>query len=673
MRTVSARRPLRVALLLCVLQVGVGGTPGLAAQAEGRGSPGAARPSAGGGNVTAFWANDGGDKVTRDELRTRRSGRPILNRLWDGRRVRLFGARNEVVAFNMVLEAAGRTARGVDIRFAALNGPKGYRIGSAPARDRGGLFRWTGRDIELFLVRYLQIKGISRLSYETYDERHIPERLQRPRGAAGNHVGGWRNRPDHDKFYPDIAVPLELSPRFSIKAGQNQSIWADIYIPKAAPPGTFKGTVTVSEAGVVTYRVPVELEVRNFTLPDVPASKTMVATSASDIARRYTGVEYPNRGSPEDRLTKRVMDRQFQVSHRHKVSLIEGDMGEGGLDRPSDAWIPRLSGKLFTAANGYKGPGVGIGNNVYAIGTFGTWRNSWRASRAAIWDRTDRWEAWFRRNFRFTERFLYLIDESPDHAQTQKWARWMRDNPGIGRHLPSFATVDLLDAQRYLPSLGISASWISTGDDGPWQRAADRVRADRTKRLYMYNGKRPASGSFAIEDDGVALRQLPWGQHKKGVGRWFFWQATYYNDYQGGRGDTNVFETAQTFGGPASFDATYGMSGWNSSNGDGVLFYPGTDRIFRSESYGLEGPIASLRLKHWRRGIQDVDYLRLAAAKDPAAVRAVVGRMVPKALWENGVDDRGDPTWVLCPISWSTDPDDWEAAREELAGIIDGR
>jgi hypothetical protein len=114
------------------------------------------------------------------------------------------------------------------------------------------------------------------------------------------------------------------------------------------------------------------------------------------------------------------------------------------------------------------------------------------------------------------------------------------------------------------------------------------------------------------------------------------------------------------------------MSGWNSSNGDGVLFYPGTDRVFRDESYGLVGPIASLRLKYWRRGIQDVDYITLAAEVNPRAVAAIVEKMVPKVLWENGVNDPTDPTWVFAPISWSIDPADWETARRQLANIIEG-
>jgi hypothetical protein len=99
--------------------------------------------------------------------------------------------------------------------------------------------------------------------------------------------------------------------------------------------------------------------------------------------------------------------------------------------------------------------------------------------------------------------------------------------------------------------------------------------------------------------------------------------------------------------------------------------YPGTDTRYSEESYGVMGPFASLRLKHWRRGIQDVDYLTLAAAINPTRTAEIVNEVVPTVLWEYGVSDPEDPTWVLTDISWSIDPDDWEAARAELADIIE--
>jgi hypothetical protein len=226
-----------------------------------------------------------------------------------------------------------------------------------------------------------------------------------------------------------------------------------------------------------------------------------------------------------------------------------------------------------------------------------------------------------------------------------------------------------------MPSLDIVASILAAATV-PWQPAVDAVRADPGKRFFLYNGMRPASGTFTIEDDGIALRELAWGQWKLGVQRWFYWESTYYNDFQSGRGPTNVFSTAQTFGKVERTDKVLGVTGWNATNGDGVLFYPGVDAIFPDESYSIEGPISSLRLKHWRRGVQDVDYLALAASIDPASTVAIVRRMVPKVLWEVGADDLNDPTAVgpaeqPPAISWSANPDDWEAARAELADIIE--
>jgi hypothetical protein len=626
----------------------------------------------GDGAITAVWASNGGDKVTQDERRTKSPAARVMSRTWDGDAINLFGAKNEVIAFNLVLETDDAAAENVSVEFNQLNGPEGAVIKSAP-HSKDDLFSWIDRDIELFLVGYLPINGLSQVSYQTYDERHIPQRLQRPI-VGGTAIGTWSDRPDHNKSYPDIAVPIELSPTFKIAPDRNQGVWVDIYIPKDVPSGPYAGTVLIRENGDIKFRVPVKLQVRRFTLPDRPTARTMVATSYHDVAKRYTGSADPPANSADDALVRRVLDRQMMVAHRHKISLIDdnGGVTPWPQDAPRPEWLPRLNGELFSKANGYRGPGENIGNGVFSIGTYGQWQQAWYPlTRATMWDHANKWESWFAQNAPDTEHFLYLDDESENYVQTQQWARWMQTNPGVGSRLKSFATADLPKANDAMPSLDITASWFRVGPTAVWTQALANLRKNERKEFYLYNGQRPASGSFAIEDDGVALRELAWAQYKAGVDRWFFWNATYYDDYQGGRGPTNVFKIAQTFGGPPKKDPILGEKSWNYGNGDGVLFYPGTDRIFPAVSLGLEGPIASLRLKYWRRGIQDVDYIAMAAKVDPAATEAIVKRMVPKVLWEYGVSDPADPTWVRADISWSTNPDDWEAARAELADIIE--
>ena len=631
----------------------------------------ACRLAQGAGNVTAIWANDGGDKVARAELRAA-GPEPVTNSVWDGAGIRLAAARNEVIGFNVVLEAAGASAGGVSVALPALRGPGGFELVSAPAAG-AGLFAWTNRNVELFLVRYLEIKGLSRLSYETYDERHVPERMRRPWWGAGYGEGGWTNRPDHDQEYPEIAVPLELAPEFAIAAGQNQSIWVDVYVPQDAPAGAYTGCLTVAESGAATSAVPVALQVRNFALPDQPAAKTMVYLGYSDVNRRYLDDAWPEAGTSNAELSVRIRDRHFQLAHRHKISLVDDNPGAESWphDRPRPDWEPRLDGSLFTAAQGYAGPGAGTGNAVFSIGTYGSW--SWRdEGETGMWAHADAWAGWFASNAPAAERFLYLIDESDDYAQTETWAQWLAGSPGPGSNLAAFATLPLPAAVSNVPGLDVAASWFTVGDSNQWAGAAASHRAaGADRRFYLYNGKRPANGSFATEDDGVALRELAWVQYKMRIDRWFFWESTYYNNFQGGMGETRVFQSAFTFGARSETNEVLGETGWNYSNGDGVLFYPGTDRVFPEDSYEVPGPFASLRLKQWRRGIQDVDYLALAATFAPARVAQIVADMVPRALWEYGVADPDDPTWVRTDVSWSADPDRWEAARRELGDLIE--
>ncbi|MCP4215433.1 MAG: hypothetical protein GY765_12300, partial [bacterium] len=237
--------------------------------------------------VSAVWANNGEDKITRDELRATQSAASVTNSVWDGSTVSLFGAKNEVVAFNIILESSAG-AQDVSLQFNSLAGP-GSAVISSTSATGDGIVDWTTRNIELFYIRYLQIKGLSRLTWEDYDERHVPERFRRPWTGDGEASGGWTDRPDHDKYYPDIAVPMELISDFDIQVNRNQSVWVDIYIPKTAAAGVYSGNIVVKEGTDSTHSIPVQLTVRNFTLPDIANAKTMLYIEYEDINKRYIG------------------------------------------------------------------------------------------------------------------------------------------------------------------------------------------------------------------------------------------------------------------------------------------------------------------------------------------------------------------------------------------------
>lgn len=626
--------------------------------------------------LTAVWANEGGDKVTQDELRASR-GMKVTNTVWDGKTIRQFGARNEVISVNLVLESGLTDAKDVSVSLNELNGPGNAKITSkVVGKDK--VFDYVGRNIELFYVRYLQIKGLSRLSYEpTYDERHVPKRLQLPYSLPkGKSSGSFTDRPDANKFYPDIAVPIEAVNSFTIKKGTNQSIWIDIYIPKKATPGIYKGTVQVIESGKNTIAVPVEMEVMPFALPDIPSAKTMVYFSEPNINYRYTGVRWDDSlaATPEKRaIMQKVWNMHHLVAHRHKISLVNDGMDPLNTKHwKMQRWFPVFSGELFTKKYGYDGPGTGVTSGIYSIGTYGGWRSKrWSPdSETDMRINTDNWVNFFEENFPNTEFFLYLLDEpqAKDFPNVERWAKWVKNNPGPGHKMKTLVTTDEIKKSINMPSVDIG--FVMWGDEAKWKPFMNKFFKEG-KSYWGYNGTRPMNGSFAIEDDGVALRVNAWSQYKHKAARWFFWESTQYKNTSRASFETNVFAQAQTFGRINDKPhPKFGDTGSGYNNGDGVLFYPGSDIHFNNDSYGLTGPIVSLRLKQWRRGLQDVDYLKLAEAKNPVAVQALVSKMVPKTMWEVGVTDPDDPSYVHTGVSWTINPDEWEKARRALTSII---
>src|SRR5512145_1900727 len=88
-----------------------------------------------------------------------------------------------------------------NVSLNVLSGPDGARITTRAASPDDNLFNYIGRNIELFYVRYLEIKGLSRLGYENYyDERHVPEHCRRPHNGRTPEQGtDWQDRPCHNQ------------------------------------------------------------------------------------------------------------------------------------------------------------------------------------------------------------------------------------------------------------------------------------------------------------------------------------------------------------------------------------------------------------------------------------------------------------------------------------------
>src|SRR5258708_37680 len=53
-------------------------------------------------SVAHVWAVNDGEKIERDDLNNPNKN---SNSAWDGHRIKIFGARNEIIAFQLIVEA----------------------------------------------------------------------------------------------------------------------------------------------------------------------------------------------------------------------------------------------------------------------------------------------------------------------------------------------------------------------------------------------------------------------------------------------------------------------------------------------------------------------------------------------------------------------------------------
>jgi hypothetical protein len=407
-----------------------------------------------------------------------------------------------------------------------------------------------------------------------------------------------------------------------------------VFVPKDTKPGIHKGTIVVEVGGkpcaLKECQLEVELEVLEQTLPDEPTAKSMLWFSGGDDNRDVLVARYTNPDDvweyPDDEA-RALRTKHFQLGRRHRVTMFIGDD-----EAPNDELTSRLSGQIFTSEAGYEGPAEGVGQDMYSLHSYGSGELSPDSAKM--------WSEWFAANFPAITYFFYTKDEprSEDYPEVNQLA-------SQAEPVPSFVTAryeeEGLDVDIYtcLPN---------HFDANDIQRASDN-----DKRVWVYNGMRPYSGTFMTDDFAVSPRVNPWLQYKFHIERWFYWEATYYKDVQGDRGHVDVFKDANNFR----------NSSGDRLNGDGLLIYPGRDSIFPSSNMGFDGPLPSIRLKNWRRGIQDVEYLVLARDQGLGDfVDKLVLAMIPKAFDEVGNGDEA--------VAWSDNGESWLHARQLLAEAL---
>ena len=564
-------------------------------------------------DVRRIWALHDGDKVERDAVNHPASSG---NSVWNGKTVTLFGARNEVVAFQVIVEAGSGGVRELSVKFPGLRSTNDRIPYRPPADDPSA---YVDRPIQIYALNYMLVTSPSHASWV----------YRRGTPAEPPDPTGWKPV----QLVPENARKGRGGLPIAIRPNENQSIWIDVYIDRDRKPGRYRGSVALDADGV-TRTVPVELEVLDFVLPDENSMHAMFYYT-SDQPERYHG---------------RNLDPVYhRFAHRYRVELVHA-YNEKTMTEAAG----RFAGSDFTREKGYDGPGQGVGN-VLAPRTFygpGTEFDD----RASAWSRSDSWMTFLRDKFPGAITFLYMPDEPrpPAYPRIVSLAENIHSNPGPGRALPVFVT------SRYVEELDRSIDiWCA----GPKGFPLDRVAAERARgrQYWFYNGGRPAGGAITIDAPATDSRATIWAAFKHDVRVYFYWHSVHWRhnaQKQFGDRNQNVWADSITFDNRKEANRSPDDAGY--IHGDGVLIYPGEERLHPEEDRGIAGPIATVQLANFRRGLQDHQYLTLASKLGlKAVVDEVLTAIVPRVF-----SDAGER------VSFPETGDPYEEARLKLARAI---
>ncbi len=578
--------------------------------------------------ISRVWVIDDGEKIKKEDTSNSLSSDPA-NAVWNNNAVNLFGARNEIIAFQIIIQADKTGVDQVDVKVSDLKNGNSVIPGSEASPSDP--FDYRGKYVELFTEHYLNmVKRSPPLWF--FSETAVPPA----------YYTGW---------VPDCLIPFSApsgkgGAPFRIEPEMNQGVWVDILIPENAVAGNYSGDVAIIVAGKKYKTIPVSIRVYDFALSDTTHLKNMFGYYPGYIARRH---KIENNSDEFYRLDLKY----HQLAHRHRFDLV---CGVDNL-KEMDLYYKRyLTGEAYNEANGYSGPGINIGNSTFSIGYGGGFPDEYGGSvknmnKKDWWAGSDAWENWFIKNVPGVERHKYLFPDEPDFKgptgakgtgsmdTIRMQSNWTHSNPGPGRNIPTLVT------NKVIPVLkGHVDFWSISAQEWTLNLTSEIVAEERAagRKFGIYNGYRPGMGAVVSDADATEFRVMPWVAWKYNIDQYFYWSTTFWTNL-------NVFVNPLTYE--------------DRINGDGTFLYPGKDALFPEEDRNLDGPLSSIRAKNWRRGAQDYEYLWLAREMGlEKEIEKIVNNCIPAGVWDAA---------KLNDVSWSGRGYKFEEYRKELAELIE--
>lgn len=418
--------------------------------------------------------------------------------------------------------------------------------------------------------------------------------------------------PLDEAWLPD---PLLPPAPFRVRAGMTQALWLTVHAAADAEPGDYSGEIVLTERGEARARIRVTARVEALTLPAVFGMKTSFS-----VMDGFTRAQYPDRFLERKRETWDLM-----LDHRLNPDDI------------SRTTPPDIDDLLYARARGMNA--FNILNIVPApTNAFQKWvcfsppeATEDPAFQAAFKARLKPYVARLAEHGLDRLAYLYGFDERERRYYPGVDALWKNlkaDFPSIPMMTTAMMYRDYVMGGETSPLL-FTTDWHCPLTSVYDTTASDAFRA-RGKQVWWYVACGPIYpyANFAsLEYPPVEARLLGWMTHLYRADGLLYWHVNFWNG--------PCFDERDTF-----------LTKWNARSGlwvpgDGVLLYPGRNQV-----------VPSIRLAQVRDGVEDYEWLQLAAERAGTAAADEVSRGLIRTL-----------------MDFTRDPAAIRAARNRLAQL----
>lgn len=409
--------------------------------------------------------------------------------------------------------------------------------------------------------------------------------------------------PAAGRDYPDPLPPLRDG--FVVPAGTSQPIWIEVFVSKGTLAGDYAGGIVVTPANAPPQHLPLRLTVYGFELPDQVHAVTAFGISDDCVFDKHGVAESSGRAA---NARARLRQRYYECLLEHKISPYYLPVD---LQSP---WAARyLSDPRMTS---------------FAV--------PYREDEQYLRDIA----AYLRERGLINKAYFYVVDEPiarPSYDQIRHVAEVLhRADPQLRLVAPFFRAPDWDDSRTPFDELtGFLDIWCPNThyfDINPrvYQQIQERRVAGEAAWCYVCCGPGEPYNNFFIQMSGLSHRLLFTQLWRLGIEGLLYWSTTYWAAVADPWADMTTVPDIN-----------------KSIYGDGSLLYPG-------KPVGIDGPVASIRLKVIRDGIEDYEYLRLLAQR-------------------RGALAAGRAAAALCPSlsQYTRDPATFAVVRHKIAGEIE--